>query len=139
MTDDTYFCDDGKHAVVSVTNDKKLYRREPCEECPWRKDAPIGAFPPDAYIRSANTAYDMSKHTFACHMSGKDKPASCAGFLLRGANHNMNYRLALAFGHVEPDEIHSDVELYDSYRDMAVANGVDPDHPALKLCRSNDE
>lgn len=131
----TYFCDDGKHAVVTVTNDKKSYRREPCAECPWRKDSPIGAFPPDAYKRSANTAYDMSDHTFACHMSGKHKPATCAGFLLRGAEHNLSYRLALMNGDIDPDQITTTVDLYNSYREMAIANGVDPDDEDLERCR----
>ena len=97
--------------------------------------AMIGTFPPDAYIRSANTAYDMSNHTFACHMSGSDKPATCAGLSLRGAHHNLSYRLMCIKGTVNPDEISNPVELYDSYRDMAIANDVDPHHPGLKECR----
>ena len=111
------------------------YRRQPCPQCPWRRDAPIGAFPAEAYRLSAETAYDLSTHQFACHMSGSEKPATCAGYLLRGSAHNMATRLALSRGAINPGEVSSDVDLYDSYREMAEANGVDPDDPTLAPCR----
>lgn len=83
------------HAVVTVSpkrheGDSYRYRREPCPQCPWRKDAPIGAFPAEAYRISADTTYDQSQRVFACHMSGSDRSATCAGFLLRGADHNLS-------------------------------------------------
>lgn len=126
------------HAVLTVQNKgdgSYCYRREPCQECPWRKDSPIGAFPAEAYRLSATTAYDMAQNVFACHMSGADRPATCAGFLLRGAAHNLTIRMRLASGDLDPESVRSDVELYDSYREMAEANGVPPDDPVLKPCR----
>lgn len=127
---------DENHAVVTVKGGNGLYRREPCQECPWRIDSPVGAFPAEAYRISANTAYDMSGHTFACHMSGTAKPAICAGFLLRGADHNLAVRLAYMRGDIAGD-VQSSVPLYDSYRAMAEANGVDPADPALVPCRKS--
>jgi len=44
---------------------------------------------PEVFRISANTAYDMALLTFACHSTGKRAPATCAGFLLRGADHNL--------------------------------------------------
>ena len=111
------------------------YRREPCAECPWRKDAPVGAFPAEAFRISADTAYDQSQRSFACHMSGSERSAVCAGFLLRGAEHNIGIRLRYAGGDIEPGSVKSDVELYESYREMAEANGVDPADPKLARCR----
>lgn len=126
-----------EHQVVTVaTPARSLYRREPCPECPWRLDAPVGAFHAEAFRISANTAYDLSTHRFACHMSGTEKPAACAGFLLRGADHNLSIRLAIASGEMGLGDVHSDVALYDSYREMAIANGVDENDPALTPCRS---
>lgn len=55
--------------------------------------------------------------------------------LLRGADHNLSVRLAMAKGRIEPTDVTTDVDLYDSYREMAEANGVSPDDPALALCR----
>jgi hypothetical protein len=70
------------HQVVTVEGGNSTYRRTVCAECQWRLDQ-TGKFPSEAFRHSANTAYDQSMHQFACHMSGSEKPATCAGFLLR--------------------------------------------------------
>jgi hypothetical protein len=46
----------------------------------------------------ANTAYDQSMHQFAYHMSRSEKPATCTGFLLRGATHNIGFRPVVITG-----------------------------------------
>lgn len=125
---------DSYHEVVTVQGGGMIYRKTPCEECPWRKDVPLN-FPAQAFRISASTAYDMSDTTFACHMSGKDKAAICAGFLLRGADHNLKVRLLKAKGKINPDKINSEFPLFDSYREMSEANGVDPHDPVLSECR----
>lgn len=122
------------HQVVTVEGGKGSHRRKPCAKCPWRVDA-VGQFPAEAFRHSAETAYDMATHTFACHESGATKPAMCAGFLLRGAGHNLTVRLKMirgaGFGDVE-DGGH---ELHENYRAMAIANGVAQDDPVLAACR----
>jgi hypothetical protein len=123
------------HQVVTVEGGYGTYRRTVCEECPWRLDQ-TGKFPPEAFRHSANTAYDQSMHQFACHMSGSVKPATCAGFLLRGATHNIAFRLAVATGKIDPKELCETVPLHPSYRAMAEANGLPPDDPALERCRN---
>jgi hypothetical protein len=128
---------DDNHEVVTVSTKSGdySYRRRPCEECPWRKDSPAGAFPAEAYRISAKTAYNMAQSTFACHMAGQAKPTTCAGFLLRGAEHSLAVRLLVLEGKVDLRKVGTDVELYDNYRAMAEANGVSPDDPALTACR----
>jgi hypothetical protein len=69
-------------------------------------------------------------------MSGSAKPATCAGFLLRGATHNIAFRLAVATGKIDPRELCETVPLHPSYRAMAEANGLLPDDPALERCRN---
>lgn len=123
-----------EHQVVTVVGGKGSYRRQPCPKCPWRTDA-VGEFPAESFRHSANTAYDMSQHVFSCHDSGTKKPATCAGFLLRGADNNLAVRLAYMSGRLEGDVTDGGCELHDSYWDMAVANGVDPEDPVLKPCR----
>ncbi|AOG03415.1 DUF6283 family protein [Bosea sp. RAC05] len=134
---------DANHQVLSLTtevSDRTSFRRTPCRECPWRSDIPAGAFPAEAFRYSAKTAYDMADSTFACHVSGARKPTTCAGFLLRGADHNLSVRLAIAADRFDPDEVHSGgLELYAGYRSMAIANGVHPDDPAIAPCRGGDE
>ncbi|RCG31916.1 hypothetical protein DQ384_05065 [Sphaerisporangium album] len=129
---------DGEWGVVSVErgDGARAFRRHPCAgitPCPWRRDAPTGTFPPEVFRHSARTTYDLATHTFGCHASGRDAPTTCAGFLLRGASDNLAVRMSYAryFG------VHTTVELYDGYQEMAIANGVHPDDPALVLCRGD--
>jgi hypothetical protein len=115
------------HQVITCASEKPLnYRRKPCSTCPWRVDA-IGEFPAEAFRHSANTAYDMAVHEFGCHQTGRDKPLTCAGFLLHGARHNLTTRLKLAQGAIDPATV-SDfgLALFANYREMAEANGVSP-------------
>jgi len=122
------------HQVLTVEGGNGAYRKQPCPDCPWRKDA-VGKFPAEAFKHSANTAYDMSQHTFGCHQSGKAKPTTCAGFLLRGAEHNMLVRIGAMKGRFKDDVTDGGHELHDSYRAMAIANGVPSDDPVLLPCR----
>lgn len=123
------------HQVVTVSGGRKdSYRRAPCLTCPWRKDA-VGEFPAEAFRISAHTAYDMAMEIFACHSSGAKKPATCAGFLLRGAAHNLSVRLQYGAQKIGNDLWDGGIELFDDYREMAEANGVDADDPVLRRCR----
>lgn len=124
-----------EHQVITITTRSKTYRRRPCSDCPWRIDA-VGEFPAEAFRHSARTAYDMSEHVFACHQSGVRRSAICAGFLLRGAGHNLAVRLRIMAGSINPGAVSdAGTALHASYRAMAVANGVDPDDPVLEECR----
>lgn len=119
------------HQVVSVEGAAHAYRRRPCGGCPWVTEND-GEFPAEAFVHSARTSYDLSQHVFACHEMGAARPVACAGFLLRGAEHNLSVRLRAMHGELDLDQVHDDGRpLHASYRDMAVANGVCPDDPAL--------
>jgi hypothetical protein len=126
---------DKNNEVVSVLHSNYRYRRTPCEECPWKKSSPRRAFPAEAFRISARTAYDMSESEFSCHMSGVGKPTTCAGFILSGSDHNLCSRKARVFGNLDMSQIHSEEPLYETYRHMAEANGVDPNDPVLAPCR----
>ena len=122
------------HQVVRVEGGKGTYRREPCGGCPWRVDQ-TGQFPAEAFRISANTAADMAMETFGCHESGQKKPATCAGFLLRGAAHNLAVRLDYLHHRIGGDIHDGGHELHPGYISMAVANGVPHDDHSLKQCR----
>lgn len=124
-----------EHQVVSVSSGSHAYRREPCPGCPWRVDN-TGIFPPQAFQHSARTAYDLSEHVFGCHESGTEKSATCAGFLLRGAAHNLRIRMGYCQGRFADKVTDGGHRLHENYVAMAVANGVDPEDPALAPCRS---
>jgi len=116
----------------------KAYQTSPCAECPWRTDVVPGQFPPERFRDLAETAYDMAEVQFACHKSPEGREFGCAGFVLRGATHNLGARLAARSGRLRTQEIASPVALHPSYRVMAIVNGVDPDDPTLSPCRDPD-
>lgn len=121
------------HQVITLKKDSKACRRKPCANCPWRKDA-LGEFPAEAFRHSANTSYDMSQNVFACHESGVEHAATCAGFILRGAQHNLAVRITHMRGDI-PEVNDGGHELFENYREMAIANGVSEDDPVLAPCR----
>lgn len=110
------------------------YQPRPCPRCPWRRDAPRAVFSVPVFQHSARTTYDLAEVTFGCHASDRRDPLICAGFLLRGASDNLRVRLAMMHQEIT---VSSPISLYDDYREMAVANGVEPDDPALRPCRGD--
>jgi hypothetical protein len=126
------------HVVVTVLTEGRkaaAFRREPCEQCPWRKDQ-VGKFPAEAFRHSAPTCYDAAMSTFGCHMSKQASPLTCAGFLLsESAQHNLMVRISAATMGLKRENISSPVPIFPNYREMAVANGVAADDPVLEPCR----
>jgi hypothetical protein len=128
------------HQVMLVESNSRAYRRAPCDTCPWRKDA-AGEFPAEAFRLSASTGTDGAffspsvLRSFACHSSGIKTPATCAGYILRGYE-AIGWRIALITGMFDPAKVSSQgLDLFGSYFEMAVANGVSPDDPVLAGCK----
>lgn len=112
--------------------------RRPCAECPWRRDVQPGQFPAERYRALAATAYDMSAVIFACHKSTEGEEFACAGFLERGALHNLAVRMSYVFGDLECIDRSGGIDLHRDFRSMAIAHGVNPADPALSSCRGQD-
>jgi uncharacterized protein DUF6283 len=131
------------HVVTTLEGDDG-YRREVCATCPWRLDA-VGAFPAEAFLLSARTGCDASGFDlygegilslFACHTSGEAGRAAttCAGYVLRG-DRAVGWRIAFAKGKFDPKKVRDGGhQLFESYRAMAMANGVDPNDPRMVGC-----
>lgn len=125
---------DENNVVVTIKNGGNAYREKPCPECPWRKEND-GSFPAEAFRHSARTAYDMSQHTFACHMASLDHPVICAGSILASCD-NMSLRLMEINDQLDRDRVtDAGADLHNNYRAMAEANGVSADDPILGPCR----
>ena len=62
---------------------------------------------------------------------------TCAGFLERGANHNLAVRMAYIRGDLEFIDRSAGLPLHPCYRSIAIANGVPADDPALAACRDD--
>lgn len=126
-----------EHQVVTVEGGGGHYRRTVCGGCPWKVDQ-TGAFPPEAFLHSAETAHDMATEKFACHEAGTEHPITCAGYLLRGADHSLAVRLAVSQGRIDLSKVHDGGHaLHAGYRSMAVANGCNPNAPELRACRAS--
>lgn len=123
-------------AAIEAKPPAILHPKKPCAECPWRRDVKTGRFGPDRYRALANTAEDMSSRIFSCHKSAEDKPTACAGFILRGARHNLSLRLAYSRGDIG-EVADGGYPLFDNFRQMAEANGVARTDPALRHCRDD--
>lgn len=80
----------------------------------------------------------MARSTFGCHSSGTEKSKACAGFLLKGAVHNLAFRLGIVTGDYDLSKVSDGGnELFNNYKEMAVANGVDSNDPVLKDSRTD--
>lgn len=63
---------------------------------------------------------------FACHKTPEGKEQACVGYLLRNGTNNIAVRIAACDGRVNLRELQARGPLYDSFREMAVANSFDP-------------
>lgn len=110
------------------------YCKKPCAECPWRTDVKPGKFTPARFRQLASTAYDLAGTVFGCHMCKEGREVACAGFVLMQGAHNLALRMAR-----QHFDVRTDVALYPTYRRMAIANGVSPNDPSLRLCRDDGQ
>lgn len=130
---------DENNQVLALEGGAGTYRKTPCPGCPWVKEN-IGSFPAEAFRISAHTSYDRAMNKFGCHESGKEKPATCAGFLLRNSKNHLGVRISISRGNLDPSTlVEGERELFDSYKEMAIANGVSADDPRLALCRADKD
>ena len=112
-------------------------RDRPCPECPWQRKAPPGKFDADRYRQLAGTARQTMDGVFACHMSAEGGEIACAGYLATTGATSIRVRVWFAAGLVDLHAIDAAArepdypDLYGSYAEMAVANGVPADDPAL--------
>ena len=100
----------------------------PCSECPWRKDVAPGRFPPERYIALRRTAQQgFGNPIFACHKTTEGRDNACVGFLLVEGDQNFQVRMAVITGRLDYGKLKSPYPLYESYAELAAANGVEQD------------
>ncbi|GAA2275583.1 hypothetical protein GCM10009853_032140 [Glycomyces scopariae] len=120
-------------------------RRQPCEECPWRRDAEPGKFTPEKFAAMRETVEQPEGSftgrfppVFACHMTtpapGRESIA-CTGALAVCGQGNLTLRIGLALGRVPAEAVEPGEgwpELFDSFEEMADANAPRP-HEGLHV------
>lgn len=111
------------------------HRRFPCGPCPWKRDAVPGEFSAERYECLAVTSGNgvaFGAPMFGCHRGepGTDADLACAGWLAVAGREHPSVRLAVAFGRLPADALEPGEnwpDLYESYAEMAEANGANPD------------
>lgn len=99
-------------------------RSETCTECPWRRDVAVGHFPPERYVSLRRTCEQGFNNVFACHQTAEGHETVCVGYLMVDGLNNFRVRLAVIQGQYDPKMLKATGPLYESFREMAVANGV---------------
>lgn len=100
-----------------------------CAECPWRRDVPVGRFPPERYAALKATCEPGGLHKlFACHKSPEGNERACAGFLIVHGEDSNTVRIAIIKGRFRPDDVRASGPLYNNFTEMARANGHDPEN-----------
>lgn len=107
--------------------------RKPCENCPWRVDAPREHWDPQHFHDIANNCRDDGMHTMLCHKAnnmpgGKDHPDApvCQGWLRVMGFNAIGVRLLATFGRITVAEVEdrSPPELFESFEAMLKANKI---------------
>ena len=103
-------------------------KRKPCDNCPWRKDAPPGHWDPAHFRDIWRNCQDDGHALMLCH---KSKPAEkieipCAGAVVVLGFKSIGIRIAALRGKLDVDAYASDVPLFPTFLAMLRANGIRP-------------
>lgn len=106
------------------------YRTRPCRDCPWRRDAPAGRFPPERYAALADTSgtpgreVGLTAPVFACHLTQEGREKACAGWLAVAGVYHLGIRYAIALRRL-PERVLTPAadwpELFTDYAEMSAS------------------
>jgi len=107
--------------------------KKPCDNCPWRRDAPTAYWDPDHFTEIWRNCQDDGARIMLCHKAGnlpedEAREIVCHGWVRVVGYDAIGVRLAVMRGQVSPDEVlaKDGVELYDSFEEMMEANAIEP-------------
>jgi hypothetical protein len=116
-----------EEAVASTHESTGFAMKRTCDECPFRKDVPVGKFPPERYQALESTCREGGfPAMFACHKTLEGHEKACAGFLIVHGLDNNRCRIQAIMGAWTPGEQVATGPLYESFDEMARANGYYP-------------
>ena len=101
-------------------------KRSPCEDCPWRTDAPVGYWHKSNFKRLWNKCQDDGLHVMLCHKSRKLKEKRiCAGYAIVLGFESIGLRLAAHKGQFDPNDYHANgIALHPSFEAIMKAQGI---------------
>lgn len=113
--------------------------KRPCDECPWRKDAEPGRFPPERWAALTATSPDIrtgfgpefGAPLFACHKTPEQGERACAGWLAVEGSAHPSVRLAAVLDKLPPDMLQPKEDWPDLHESFAATARHDliGDHP----------
>jgi hypothetical protein len=103
--------------------------RRPCDNCPWRVDAPREFWDPTHFTEIWRNCQDDGLHRMYCHKAGKKrgpKAPICQGWVRVIGERAVGVRIALMFGRVTVEELldRGGPKLFRSFAAMLRANKV---------------
>ncbi len=104
--------------------------RRPCENCPWRVDAPREYWDPQHFIDIATTCRDDGLHQMLCHKSAGrpdgSPPIICQDWVRVEGFNAPGVRIAAMHGHITVDEVNDrgGPEVFESFDLMLRANRI---------------
>ena len=102
--------------------------RRQCPDCPWRTDAPPGAFPASRYEDLFRSCVAEEGAIMACHHTSEGAEAACVGFLAAEGENLALPRLMRSQGEWDPAELElAPCPQCETFGAMAAANGADVD------------
>lgn len=104
--------------------------RQPCNNCPWRVDAPRQHWDPTHFTSIWRNCQDDGLHVMACHKSSAlpagETPLTCQGWIRVLGMSAIGVRIALLRGSVTIEEVddRSGPKLFPTFEAMLKANGI---------------
>jgi hypothetical protein len=101
---------------------------QPCNNCPYRTDAPLQHWDKSEYIKLLALENDTMGGIYGCH---KNNGSTCIGWLMKQDENNfpsIKLRISLSKNNVTReylDSLHSPAPLYASVKEMINANYPD--------------
>jgi len=99
----------------------------PCNDCPWRKDAPKEHWHPDHFHEIAESCRNDGINTMLCHKSkaeGCTTDFVCAGWVAAQGTESIGVRLLILQGKVDPSKDYSGGHKLYTFDQMLKANKI---------------
>lgn len=109
-------------------SNKNFRIRRQCDDCPWRRDAPLGHFSEERFTLLKSSVEQGFGKMFACHKTACGKEAACVGYIYNQVYvrpegpQNFNLRLAISRREVDIEQLQVEGDQYDSFDEMVGAS-----------------
>lgn len=102
-------------------------KQGPCNDCPWRKDAPAKYWHPDHFKDIAESCRNDGMATMLCHKSNQcNTKMVCAGWVASQGTESIGVRILMMKGVVDPEKDYSGGHDLYTFDEMLHANNIRP-------------